>query len=127
MRLHFGILLLIISTVALADGGPLTFSDARKIWEKNRAKKEYQAYAGEFAQFNNHFQLDEKDGCYSLAGAPVELMLVITHQDNNKFALIEDVLANSNSPKAQCFKRTYGGLRVKTPPFFPFIFQMRMA
>ena len=124
------LLLLALMTVissAVADEATLTFNDAHKIWEKNKEKKEYQSYANEFAQFNNHFHLDEKDGCYNLPGGPVELMLIITHRDNNEFALIERVLSKSDSPKAQCFSKTYSGLRTKIPPFFPFTFKMNMG
>ena len=35
--------------------------------------------------------------------------------------------SDSDGPKAQCFKRTYGGLRVEVPPFLSFIFNMRMG
>jgi hypothetical protein len=127
MRMHIGILLLVISRMAVAGEAGLTYADARKIWEKNKDKKEYQIYAEEFAQFSNHFHLDEKDGCYNLAGGHVELILVISHRDDEEFAVIEQVLSNSNSPKAQCFKRTYNGLRTKVPSFVPFTFQMSMG
>jgi hypothetical protein len=127
MRVQTGILLFVISTMALAGDAPLTYADARKIWKASKAKKTYQTYASEFSQFNNHFHLDEKDGCYALPGGHVELMLVITHRDKHEFALIEDVLVDSDNPKAQCFKRTYRGLRTKVPPFFPFALQMGMG
>ncbi|UGB46830.1 hypothetical protein LQ772_05915 [Frateuria edaphi] len=95
-----------------------TYSEARVSWEAHKDSKDYQTYADEFIQFNNHNHLDEKDGCYALAGAPVQLMLVITHRDDEKYALVEDVLTDTDSPKAQCFKKTYRGIRTKVPPPF---------
>lgn len=81
----------------------------------------------EFAQFNNHFHLDEKDGCYALGKEPVELMLVLTHREGDQFALIDQVLSDVDNAKASCFKKTYRGTRAKIPPFLPFVLQMKMG
>jgi hypothetical protein len=54
-------------------------------------------------------------------------MLVITHRDKEPYALIEDVLSDSDSPKAQCFKKTYRGISTKVPPYLPFIIQLGMG
>ena len=112
---------------ALAAGPPSSYAEAEAAWKRSRDKRQYQAYAAEFAQFNNHHHLDEKDGCYALSPGPVKLFLVITHSDGGEFALVERVLSNVDNPKTNCFKRTYEGLRTKVPPFLPFVLQMGMG
>jgi hypothetical protein len=126
MRIQLSILALSVATIAAAGPVVSTYSEARAYWEKNHGKA-YQAYVEEFAQFNNHYHLDERDGCYALPGGPVQLMLVITHQDKERYALVEEVLSDSDSPKAQCFKKTYRGISTKVPPFLPFVVQLGMA
>lgn len=106
---------------------PLSYAQAEAAWKQTRDKPEYQRYAEEFAQFNNHFHLDEKDGCYSLPSGQINLFLVITQTDGGEFALIEQALPSVSNPKATCFKRTYEGVRTKVPPFSPFVLQMRMG
>ncbi len=120
-------LALVISTAVFAGDSPHSYADAKAIWEQSKDTAAYQTYSTEFSQFNNHFHLDEKDGCYSLAPGPVNLMLVITHQDNGEFAVIEQVLSDVDNAKAHCFKMSYGGVRTKIPPFFPFVLQMTMG
>ncbi|WP_416760295.1 hypothetical protein ACNI65_25340 [Roseateles sp. So40a] len=114
-------------TLSLAAEPPKDFSQARANWEAHKDSAEYQKYADEFVQFNNHFHLDEKGGCYQLSPGPVELMLVITHTKGDQFATIERVISDSDSAKAQCFKRTYKGIATKVPPYLPFVFSMRMG
>jgi hypothetical protein len=116
-----------VTTASFAADSPRLYADARAIWNKNKDRAEYQAYAAEFSQFNNHFHLDEKDGCYRLAPGPVELMLVIRHSGGDKFAVIEQVLSDVDNSKARCFKQSYGGIRTKIPPFLPFVLQMSMG
>ena len=127
MRSFIAGALLLATAAAVIAGDALTFADAKKIWERSKDRKEYQAYAQEFAQFNNHFRLDEKDGCYALAQDPVELMLVITHDGKSQYATIEQVLPNVDNAKSACFKRSYGGIPTKVPPYLPFVLQMRMG
>lgn len=127
MRIQISILALLLTTTVTAGPAVSTYGEARASWEKSKDSKEYQPYAEEFIQFNNHFHLDEKDGCYALPGGPVQLMLVITHRDKEPYALIEDVLSDSDSPKAQCFKKTYRGISTKVPPYLPFIIQLGMG
>ena len=124
MRLAIACSLLMVSGEALAADAVMSFGEAKKAWEASRNRTEYQTYASEFAQFNNNFHLDTKDGCYSLGGEPVELMLVIAHRRKEPFATIEQVSSSVENAKAQCFKETYMGFPVKTPPFFPFVLQM---
>jgi len=126
MRIQVSILALSLATGAAASPAVSTYSQARASWEKHRDSKEYQTYVEEFMQFNNHYKLDEKDGCYALPGGPVELMLVITHRDKESYALVEQAFTDNDSPKAQCFKKTYRGINTKVPPFLPFVIQMTM-
>ena len=120
-------LALVISTAVFAGDSPHAYADAKAIWEQSKDTAAYQSYATKFSQFNNHFHLDEKDGCYRLAPGPVDLMLVITHPDNGEFAVIEQVLSDVDNAKARCFRKSYGGIRTKVPPFFPFVLQMTMG
>ena len=128
MRTSLAVALLVVASgVALAADPVMSFASAKKLWEQTKDRKEYHTYAAEFAQFNNHFRLDEKDGCYALGKGPVELMLVITHRDGGEFALIDRVLSSVDNAKASCFKKSYGGIRTKVPPFLPFVLQMGMG
>jgi len=102
----------------------MTFAAAKKIWEQNKDRKEYQTYAAEFAQFSNSFRLDEKGGCYAMGKERVELMLVITRHQGDEYALIDQALSDIDSAKASCFKKSYGGIRTKVPSFQPFVMQM---
>ena len=117
----------VIASAAFAADAPRTYSEAKAAWENSKAKPEYQAYASEFAQFNNHFHLDEKDGCYALSPKPVNLMLIISNPTNSEFAVVERVLSDVDNPKSQCFSKSYGGIRTKNPPYLPFVLQMSMG
>jgi hypothetical protein len=118
---------LFVSGLSLADESPQTYPEALAVWQKTRGSAEYQSYASEFSQFNNHFHLDTKNGCYGLAPGPVNLMLVISHRDVGDFAVIERVLSDADNAKAQCFQNTYRGIRTKIPPFHPFVLQLGMG
>ncbi|HEY9030865.1 MAG TPA: hypothetical protein VIM93_05845 [Kangiella sp.] len=102
------------------------YTDAKQYWERTKDKPEYQSYLAEFIQFNNHFKLDSKDGCSALAEDPVEMMLIITHQDNSKFAVIERVFTSAQNAKARCYEKSYIGVPTKIPPYLPFVIQMNM-
>lgn len=115
----------VLSTVCIAQGNrPRTYGEANAVWERAKGAAAYQTYSSEFAQYNNSLRLDERDGCYALSSEPVDLMLVVTHRDGTEYAVVEDVLAKADSPKARCFQRTYRGLPTKVPPFVPFVLQM---
>jgi hypothetical protein len=116
-----------IATLAYAADAPRSYADARGLWEKHKDTVEYQTYASEFAQFNNHFHIDEKNGCYALGKEPVGLMLVITHASSSQYAVVENVLSDADSPKVRCFIRSYLGLPTKVPPYVPFVLQMAMG
>lgn len=103
-----------------------TFAAAEKIWKESKGRPEYQSYAAEFAQFNNHFHLDTKNGCYASGSQPIQLMLVIVHHDREQFGKIEQVFSDAGSSQAECFKKTYTGIATKAPPFYPFVLQMGM-
>ena len=129
MRVKYPLALIaVVCAIAAALGNRLcNFSEASRAWERAKDTAEYQAYAAEFVQFNNHFHLDEKDGCYALSQDRVELMLVITHPDGGDYAVVEDVLSRVDSAKARCFQKAYRGLSTKIPPFVPFVLQMRFG
>lgn len=117
---------LFASSTALAADVPTSYEEAVAIWEHSRDTIEYQSYAAEFAQLNNLFRLDERDGCYSLTTAPVTLMLLVSRADDKGVATIERVFYDTDSAKARCFERSYRGVPTKAPPFAPFVLQLRM-
>ncbi|MGP8033180.1 MAG: hypothetical protein ACLPQ6_03460 [Steroidobacteraceae bacterium] len=116
-----------IATSAFGADAPHSYADALAIWEKHKATAEYQTYTSEFVQFNNHFHIDERSGCYSLGQEHVGLMLVITYAAGSEFAVVENVLSDVDSPKARCFVQAYRGLQTKVPPYVPFVLQMAMG
>jgi hypothetical protein len=125
-----GIVALIFCSAAIGDDAPIpppdSFRAAQAIWQGKRDTAEYQTYATEFTQFNNHFHLDTRDGCYALTPGTVTLMLVITHPTESEFAVIERVLSDVDNAKARCFAKSYRGIRTKIPPFVPFVLQLEM-
>lgn len=98
-----------------------SIADLEQLWEQSKDKPGYSQYLSEFTQYNNHHKLDSKDNCYNKAGGRVNMYLII-----NSKAKIESVITDVDNAKAQCFKKTYTGLLVKTPPFSPFIIPMTM-
>lgn len=123
---HLVVFLFIAFGVAAAEDSPKSYKDAEAIWQKTRDMLEYQAYAAEFAELNNAFHIDERDGCYFLASGPVNLMLLVSPADAKGVATIERVFYDPNNAKARCFERSYSGLPIKAPPFLPFVLQLRM-
>lgn len=121
------VLILANSSVVFAGNVPQSYAGAKALWQQRSNTAEYQTYAAEFSQFNNHFHLDERNGCYQLGTGPVNLMLVITHPDDNQFAVIEQVFADVDNAKAQCFEKSYRGIPTKIPPYLPFVLQMGMG
>ncbi len=53
-------------------------------------------------------------------------MLVITRANNEKSGVVGQVLADTDSAKARCFKKSYNGVPTTIPPFVPFVLQMTM-
>jgi hypothetical protein len=128
MKTHFAVLIFFgLSAATAFANSPRTYGDAEAIWEQSKNNPAYATYLGEFTQFSNHFHLDEKDGCYALSAGTVNVLLVITHSDNNQFALIEEVFTDVDNLKAKCFKKSYMGIRTKVPPFLPFVLKMTMS
>jgi hypothetical protein len=127
MRVQMAVVLACLTAApALATEAFQFFSEAEAIWKAKKDDAKYQSYAAEFSQFNNHFRLDEKDGCYALGSEHVNLMLIITHPANAEFAVVERVLSDVDNAKARCFRKSYEGLRTKIPPSLPFVLQMSM-
>jgi hypothetical protein len=115
----------VLSAVCLAQGSrPRSYTEASAVWERAKDGSAYQTYASEFAQYNNSLRLDERDGCYALSADPVDVMLIITRPQAGEYAVVEDVLARVDSPKARCFQRSHRGIPTKIPPFVPFVLQM---
>jgi len=102
----------------------MTYQEAEKVWEETKDNKSYGEYTTEFANFNNYHHLDEKDGCYRLGREKIRHFLIITHTEGEKYGVIHSVVSNVDTEKSQCFKNTYKGLKVKIPPYLPFVLQM---
>ena len=125
MRAAMWFALLVFSESVAADASR-SYEEAKAICERSRGTAAYQDYATEFSQFNNHFHLDEKDGCYALDPGSVNLMLIITHPENSEFAVIAKVLSDVDNAKSRCFQNSYSGVQTKVPPFLPFVLQLTM-
>jgi len=97
----------------------LSFEEAQKLVQQSRPMPGYEQYLSEFAQYSNHFKLDERGGCYLLAGGEVKLIIVLADK-----AVIESAVTDVNNEKAQCFKRMYVGIDVKKPPHTPFAIEL---
>jgi hypothetical protein len=127
MKLVLGAaLVLLAASDALSGDLPQSYAEARAIWQRTWDNPEYRKYAVEFSQFNNHFHLDERNGCYGMASGSVTLMLMISRKDGAEFAEIDRVFTDVNNAKARCFEKSYQGVATKAPPFFPFVLQMEM-
>jgi hypothetical protein len=113
--------------LAYGAAAPQSYTDAQADWKRHKDSAEYQTYVDAFVQFNNHFHIDERSGCYALGSEKVGLMLVITHSGGSEYAVVENVLADVDSPKARCFIESYRGLQTKVPPYVPFVLQMTMG
>jgi len=123
---HFLLCALAVLSYQVTAAG-LSLPEATKLWEQSRDRTDYQKYAEEFAVFNNNHRLDEKHGCYSLSPGPVTLFLVIDHDPKQQFAVVGQVVSDSDNAKSRCFKRTYTGIPTKVPPFVPFPMKMQMG
>ena len=110
-----------------ASAATLSHANAKKLWEQSKERTGYSKYSDQFAKFNEHFRLDEKDGCYRLNPGPVTLYLVITHSAGERLAAVEQVVSDVDNAKARCFRKTYTGLPTKIPPFLPLVLQMKMG
>lgn len=89
----------------------LSFDEAQDLVAQSKLKPGYEQYLSTFAQRSNSIKLDERGGCYALNGGTLKLIIVL-----NDKGLIESAISDVNSEKAQCFKRMYTGVDLKTPP-----------
>ena len=117
---------LALSASSLAAEAPWSYEAMKDAWLARRDSRDYQRYASEFVQYTNYYHVDQKGNCYALSHEPVELMLIITQPENDKFAQVEHVLSNVDNAKAQCFEKAYRGLRTRQPPYLPFVLQLQM-
>ena len=104
----------------LADD--MTYAEADALEAESQPKEGYSEYLGEFIQFNNSYKIDERSGCYRDDGESVTILIIITYE-----SLVRSVLTDKDSEKAKCWRDTYEGIRVKSPPFSPFVIKMTMG
>ena len=97
----------------------LSFEEAQKLVQQGKPRPGYKKYLNEFVQYSNYLRLDERGGCYLLAGGEVKLVIVLTDK-----AIIESAATDVNNEKAKCFKRIYVGVAVKKPPHTPFAIEL---
>jgi hypothetical protein len=126
MNLKMTAIMLLACSVASAADAPTSYDEAETIWRKSKDTIEYQTYAAEFAQLNNLFRIDERDGCYTLMRGPVNLMLLVSRANDKGVATVERVFYDMNNAKTRCFERSYRGIPTKAAPFWPFVLQLRM-
>ena len=119
-----GILLMIFASMTHADkpiGFPSSYDEAASTFNRDKDRPEFQQYLDEFLQWSNHFELDTRNNCYSKGPEPVKLLLVITSR-----GVIEPVISNIDGPKAECFRLSYLGRKVKPPPYEPLVIELNM-
>jgi len=114
--------MLLASSYSLAS--EFTYNKAEQNWQENKKTAAYQAYTSEFVQYSNAHKLDTRLGCYDLGSETVIQYLIINLGSSKKYAIVEDVVSNINTPKSRCFTDSYKGLQVKKPPYLPFVLQM---
>ena len=107
--------------VNAAFGAELSYAEAEIIWYESKAKPEYQRYQAEFIQYSNYFHLDSQNSCYQISNVRVHLFVIISTK-----GVVEEVISEIGGDKAACFRQTYLGLRVKEPPFAPFVISVNM-
>ena len=100
----------------------MTYAEADALKAESQVKEGYSEYLGEFIQFNNSYKIDERSGCYRVDGGSVTILIIITNE-----SLVRAVLTNKDSEKAKCWRDTYEGIKVKSPPFSPFVIKMTMG
>ena len=105
----------------------ITFNQAQEAWKHMKDKDGYATYLKEFQWFNNHFKLDTRFNCYSIDDMQLNFMLIIRHYPGHKYAVFEQALSETKSPKMDCFRRSYVGVKTKIPPFQPFVIPMMMG
>jgi hypothetical protein len=90
---------------------------------KEQSKNDlYQKYIDEvFLPFNNKYRLDERAGCYSLGNSSIDIVLQITEA-----GLVEGVSVWPTNKKGNCFKESYTGIQLPSPPYFPFLLNLGM-
>ncbi len=116
--------LFLFSPVALSQvlaPAQMTYEQALNVWETTKDREQYQSYAQAFAQWNNHFQLDTRNGCYAKGKEPLTILLVISDK-----AEIGPVMSSVGGEKAECFRLTYLGLKVGAPPFSPLVIRLNI-
>jgi hypothetical protein len=109
------------SMAVSADDNFTDVSKLAELMQQDHAKLGYDQYMQAFIQYNNSLHLDSQGGCSAIAKTPVTLYIVIVDSYVSYITPIVD------DEKARCFRKLYLGLRVKAPPFSPFVIEMQFA
>lgn len=96
-----------------------TFDEAQVLFEKEKEKPEFNKYLSSFVEWNNLKKLDTRGDCYRLGPETVTLFLVV-----GASGIVEQVLAELEGPKADCFVKSYLGQQGKRPPYSPILLRM---
>ena len=103
---------------------PLVFAQSTKdfnridtLAEKQLATKpdETSTYADAWAEFNNRYHLDERDGCFFKADG--ELTQILEIDASGK---VVGYYSDKENGRSQCWSETYMGVVFPTPPFAPY-------
>lgn len=117
-----GCVLAMLGPLSAPFADEMTYAEADALAAESQAKEGYSEYVGEFVQFNNSYRIDERGGCYRVDGGSVTILIIITND-----SLVRSVLTDEVSEKAKCWLDTYEGIKVKSPPFSPFVIKMTMG
>jgi len=90
-------------------------------WAEYKDDDRHSAFNTDWLLFNNANGIDQKNGCYVL-GSDVEDLILI----QNSEGVIQHVVLKRSTPKSECFKEVFLGVRYPAPPVAPYYHFMRM-
>jgi hypothetical protein len=117
---------LIISLALLAACASMpqadsSFIDAQRMFDVQPRTDATDAYRTAWAEFNNAYGLDERDGCYRKANGPLVQIFQIDASGK-----IIGYFADRQNGRSRCWRQTYLGVTFPKPPFAPFLHRLKM-
>jgi hypothetical protein len=102
-----------------------TYDDVKPLFERqridNREDENYKKFTTDWLLHNNSHGIDEKNNCYAL-GIPTENLILIL----NDAGVVQHVVTENQTEKAQCFVEVFRGEKYPKPPFSPFYVHLSM-
>lgn len=119
------------ASIAIAGSGPYSsFYEAQKAWTTLHKTPNYKAYYQSFLRKNESLRLEKLGNCYNIPNPshhPIQMMLVITHEENQDSGMITQALPNIDSARADCFIDSYVGVKMPIPPITPYVLFFQFA